>query len=154
MESKSQHRNYKHGHGSDEQHKKDQALFSHLLEHHTELNRTTESLPNGICSRTTTDSPKLAKILQEHVIGMENRFGMGRAIRSWDPLFSALFEYKEQINMEYHNIENGVEATLTSEDPTIIELIHCHDKTLHGFVNEGFDAGKRESPKPSWLKTE
>ena len=152
MESKSAHRNYKHGHGSDEQHKLDQALFSQLLEQHTELKRTTEKLANGICSRTTSESPELARILQEHVVGMEKRFGMGRAIRSWDPLFSALFEYKDQINMEYHNIENGVEATLTSTDPKIIELIHCHDETLHGFVNEGFNAGKRESPKPDWLE--
>ncbi|GAB6068917.1 hypothetical protein JCM30760_00140 [Thiomicrorhabdus hydrogeniphila] len=154
MQDTSHHKTYKHGHGSDEQHKKDQALFSHLLEYHNQLTRTTEQLPNGICSRTTSESPKLVKILQEHVTGMEKRFGMGRAIRSWDPLFSALFEYKEQITMEYHNIENGVEATLTSDDPKIIELIQCHDETLHGFVNEGFDAGKRESPKPSWLADE
>jgi len=152
MQNTSEHKQYKHGHGSDEQHKKDQALFSHLLEHHKELTRTTERLPNGICSRTTSESSKIVKILQEHVAGMEKRFGMGRAIRSWDPLFAALFEYKDQIDMQYRNIENGVEATLTSNDPKIIELIHCHDDTLHGFVDEGFDAGKRESPKPSWLK--
>ena len=151
MATTSHHKQYKHGHGSDEQHKKDQALFSYLLEHHKELKRSTERLSNGICSRTISESPKLAKIIQEHVIGMEKRFGMGRAIRSWYPLFSALFEYKDQIRMEYHNIEKGVEATLTSDDPKIIELIHCHDETLHGFVDEGFKAGKRESPKPKWL---
>jgi len=143
---------YKHGHGSDEQHKQDQALFSQLLEQHEQLTRTTEKLANGICSRTQTESPELIKVLQEHVVGMEKRFGMGRAIRSWDPLFAALFEYKDQIKMEYHAIENGVEATLTSDDPKIIELIHCHDQTLHNFVDHGFNAGKQESPKPSWLK--
>jgi hypothetical protein len=45
-----------------------------------------------------------------------------------------------------------VESKLTSKDEKIIELIHAHDKTLHGFVNEGRVAGRRESPKPSWLK--
>ncbi len=152
MEQNTPHRQYRHGHGSDEQHKQDQALFSKLLEYHTELKRETEKLANGICSRTTSSNPDLAKTIQDHVEGMEKRFGMGRAIRSWDPLFSALFEYKDQIRMEYRNIEGGVEAILTSEDPKIIELIHCHDETLHGFVNEGFDAGKRESPKPDWLE--
>jgi len=151
MENKSNHRQYRHGHGSDEQHKKDQVLFSKLLEHHTELTRATEKLDNGICSRTTSSNPELAKIIQEHVEGMEKRFGMGRAIRSWDPLFAALFEYKDQIKMEYRNIEEGVEAVLTSEDPKMIELIHCHDETLHGFVDQGFDAGGKESPKPEWL---
>jgi len=151
METKPSPRHYKHGHGSDEQHKQDQALFGQLMEEHAKLKRVTETIENGICSRTTTEVPELVKVLQEHVAGMEKRFGMGRAIRSWDPLFAALFEYKDQINMEYHNIENGVEATLTSDDPKIIELILCHDETLHGFVNEGFQAGKRESPKPDWV---
>lgn len=145
------HRQYRHGHGSDEQHKKDQALFSHLLEHHIKLQRSTEKLLNGICSRTTSDDPKLAKIIQEHVAGMEKRFANNRAIRSWDPLFAALFEYKDQINMEYRNISNGVEAILTADEPKLIELIQSHDETLHGFVNDGYEAGGKESPKPAWL---
>jgi uncharacterized protein YdcH (DUF465 family) len=143
---------YRHGHGTDEQHRQDQALFSKLLEHHQALARETERLENGIIARTTSDDPELAKVLQAHVEGMEKRFGMGRAIRSWDPLFAALFEYKDQIRMEYRTIENGVEAKLTADDPKLIELIHSHDLTLHGFVDEGFEAGKRESPKPDWLK--
>lgn len=145
------HHTYKHGHGSDAQHKQDQALFSKLLECHDQLKRETVKLENGICSTTTANTAELAKIIQEHVVGMEKRFGMGRAIRSWDPLFAALFEYKDQITMRYRNVENGVEATLTSDDPKIIELIHAHDDTLHGFVNRGFEAGREESPKPSWL---
>ncbi|MEA3405332.1 MAG: hypothetical protein U9R28_06285 [Pseudomonadota bacterium] len=143
---------YKLGRGSDEQHLKDQALFKELLKEHDSLKRETVILENGIRSTTTAKTPELAKILQDHVIGMEKRFGMGRAIRSWDPLFVALFEYKDKIEMSYRNIENGVEATLITEDPKLIELIQCHDETLHGFVNEGFEAGGRESPKPSWME--
>jgi 1,4-alpha-glucan branching enzyme len=146
------HRRYKHGHGSDEQHKQDQALFSELLEKHQQIQRQTQRIENGIRATTTARNAALGKVLQEHVIGMEKRFGMGRAIRSWDPLFAALFEYKEQIQMQYKLIENGVEATLTSEDPKMVELIHAHDLTLHGFVDQGFEAGGRESPKPSWLE--
>lgn len=143
---------YKLGRGSDEQHLKDQALFKQLLQEHDSLKRETVILENGIRSTTTAKTPELTKVLQDHVIGMEKRFGMGRAIRSWDPLFVALFEYKDKIEMSYRNIENGVEATLTTEDPKLIELIQCHDETLHGFVNEGFEAGGRESPKPSWME--
>lgn len=145
-------RQYRHGHGSDAEHKADQALFSKLLEHHKELNRETEKLPNGIMSRTTSENPELVKVLIEHVEGMERRFAKGRAIRSWDPLFAALFEHRDEIQMSYQPIENGIEAKLTAEDPKIVELIYAHDATLHGFVNEGFEAGKRESPKPDWVK--
>lgn len=142
---------YRHGHGTDELHKQDQALFSKLLEQHEQLERQTQKIDKGIIATTTSDNPELAKVLQDHVVGMEKRFGMGRAIRSWDPLFAALFEYKDQITMQYEAIDKGVKATLTAEDPKLIELIHCHDLTLHGFVNEGFVAGGRESPKPDWL---
>ena len=146
------HRQYRHGHGSDAEHQADQALFSQLLEHHTELKRETEKLPNGIISRTTSEDPELIKVLIEHVESMERRFAKGRAIRSWDPLFAALFEHRDEIEMSYHPIENGIEAKLTAQDPKIVELIYAHDATLHGFVNEGFEAGKRESPKPDWVK--
>lgn len=146
-------KNYKHGHGgADPQHKEDQALFKALLDQHTALERQTVKIDKGIIATTTSEHPGLVKTLQKHVVGMEKRFGMNRAIRSWDPLFVALFEYKEEIKMSYKAIPNGVEATLTTENPKLIELIHAHDATLHGFVNEGFAAGGRESPKPSWLE--
>lgn len=147
----SEKRVYKHGHGSDAQHKADQALFSHLLEQHHQLHRTTELLPNGIRSITTADTAELATVLQQHVAGMEKRFGMGRAIRSWDPLFAALFEYRDQIEMEYRNVDMGVEAILTADNPKLVALIQCHDQTLHQFVDYGYQHSGDESPMPDWL---
>ena len=145
------HSDYRFGHGSDDAHKKDQALFSKLLENHQQLRRETEKLPNGIRAITESENTDLVKTLQAHAIGMEKRFEQGRAIRSWDPLFAALFEYKDQMQMHYEMTEKGVCATLTADDPKLIELIHCHDLTIHGFINRGFDAGGEKSPKPEWL---
>ncbi|MDR9498269.1 MAG: hypothetical protein RI556_03770 [Hydrogenovibrio sp.] len=147
----SEHRHYRHGHGSDAEHLQDQALFSQLLEQHDELARETRFVENGVLARTTSTNPELVKVLQAHVDGMEKRFGKGRAIRSWDPLFAALFEYRDQITMEYFHCEDGVEALLTTDDPKLLALIHCHDQTLHNFVERGGDASRHESPKPDWL---
>lgn len=144
-------KNYRHGHGSDESHKRDQALFAELLEQHKRLKRETEKLPNGILARTTSEDPRLAQVLIDHVEGMEKRFASGRAIRSWDPLFAALFEFREQIQMVYRAIENGVEAHITSDDPKLVELIHSHDETLHQFVDYGYEKSGQQSPKPDWL---
>jgi hypothetical protein len=143
---------YRHGRGSDERHRHDQALFHQLLRDHQQLRRASEPLPNGIRVQTTSENPDLVSILQAHVEGMKNRFAMGRAIRSWDPLFIALFECKDQITMTYRMIDNGVEAQLTAEDPKLIELIHAHNQTLHQFVERGFDASKQPSPAPDWVK--
>lgn len=142
---------YRFGRGTDAEHLKDQALFKQLLEDHHLLKRETLKLENGIKAQTTAETPALVKVLQQHVAGMEKRFAKGRAIRSWDPLFAALFEYKDQIQMEYRILPDGVEAVLTSEDPKLVELIHSHDLTLHGFVDKGFEASKHESPKPDWV---
>jgi len=143
---------YRHGRGTDDRHLRDQALFKQLLTDHGQLRRETEPLPNGIRVQTTSDNPELVRILQEHVEGMKTRFGSGRAIRSWDPLFSALFEYRDQISMIYRNTANGVEAELTADDPKLIELIHCHDQTLHQFVDRGFEASRQPSPVPHWVQ--
>ncbi len=143
---------YKHDRGgSDPQHKADQALFSELLKNHSELKRKTVQIENGIIATTTSSNPKLVKVLQDHVAGMEKRFSMGRAIRSWDPLFAALFEYRNEINMQYEAVENGIKATLTTDSPKLVDLIQSHDTTLHGFVKEGSNASRLESPKPNWL---
>lgn len=142
---------YRFGRGSDAEHLQDQALFKQLLEQHHQLQRQTVKLANGIKAQTIADNKALVKVLQQHVVGMEKRFAKGRAIRSWDPLFAALFEYKDQMKMEYRMLPNGVEAVLTSEEPKLVELIQAHDLTLHGFVDKGFAASKNESPKPDWL---
>ena len=142
---------YQRGRGSDESHRRDQALFKQLLADHKQLRRETVLLPNGIRVKTTSDNPELVRVLQEHVEGMKLRFGNGRAIRSWDPLFIALFEYRDQITMIYRNLDNGVESELTAEDPKLIELIHAHDLTLHQFVERGFDASRQQSPAPDWV---
>lgn len=142
---------YRHGRGTDDAHRRDQALFSQLLEQHQSLRRHTERLPNGIRVQTLSDDPVLAEVLWQHVEGMEQRFAAGRAIRSWDPLFSALFEFREQIRMEYRRLPGGVEAVLTASEPDLIALIHSHDETLHAFVDRGFEASKHPSPVPDWV---
>ena len=142
---------YRHGRGTDDAHRRDQALFSQLLEQHLLLRRHTERLANGIRVQTLSDDPVLAEVLWQHVEGMAQRFAAGRAIRSWDPLFSALFEFREQIHMEYRQVSGGVEAELTAQEPDLIALIHAHDDTLHAFVDRGFEASKHPSPVPDWV---
>lgn len=147
-----ENRDYRFGHGSDYHHRQDQTIFSELLKNHQQLFRHTNTIANGIEALTGSDNPELVKYLHQHVIGMEKRFSAGRAIRSWDPLFAALFEYKDQINFDYKLCDQGVLATITATDPKLIELIHCHDATLHQFVNYGYERSGNPSPKPDWVK--
>ncbi|HID00780.1 MAG TPA: hypothetical protein EYP05_05540 [Piscirickettsiaceae bacterium] len=142
---------YKFGHGSDAAHRQDQALFQQLLENHWKLNRKTAILPNGIRAITRSTDAALVKVLQEHVAGMKARFEGGRAIRSWDPLFAALFEFRHQIQFHYENEPDGVIAELTSEDAKIVELIIAHDETLHHFIRAGYNISGEPAPAPQWV---
>ncbi|HUX81480.1 MAG TPA: hypothetical protein VMV35_01440 [Halothiobacillus sp.] len=142
---------YRHGRGSDEAHRRDEALYVRLLADHGALKRVTERLPNGIRALTTSENPELVQVLQAHATGMEQRFGQGRAIRSWDPLFSALFEYRDALSVTLRNIPDGVETLMTADDPKLVELIHCNDLTLHQFVQHGVEASKNRSTVPDWV---
>lgn len=145
---------YQRGRGSDESHRQDQALFKQLLAEHGSLKRVSALLPNGIRVQTTSDKPELVLVIQAHVEGMKRRFANDRSIRSWDPLFVALFDYRHEIDMVYHNIPTGVEAVLTAKEPKLIELIHAHNKTLHQFTDYGFEASRNASPAPAWVLEE
>jgi len=93
-----------------------------------------------------SNDAELVKILQEHAVGMKKRFDGGRAIRSWDPLFTRLFDERDQISMHWEMLEDGIKVTLRGEEEKIRALINLHDETLHAFVNHGFRVAKEESP--------
>lgn len=134
--------------GSDPQHLEDERLFHALLERHDEIERSTKKIGGGIeaITRVISKDAELVKILQEHAVGMKKRFDGGRAIRSWDPLFTQLFDERDQIKMRWEMLEDGIKVTLKGEEETIRELIDLHDETLHAFINHGFRAAKEESP--------
>ncbi|WP_304545744.1 hypothetical protein [Sulfurimonas microaerophilic] len=134
--------------GRDAAHLADEKLYHELLERHTEIERTTTELENGIetITRIPSKDENLIKILQEHAMGMKKRFDGNRAIRSWDPLFIELFDHREQIQMNSTMLDDGIKVTLTADDEKICELIKRHDETLHAFVNYGFKAARHESP--------
>ena len=134
--------------GSDPLHLEDERLFHALLERHDEIERTTTKIEGGIESvtRVVSNDAELVKILQEHAVGMKKRFDGGRAIRSWDPLFTRLFDERDQISMRWEMLEDGIKVTLRGDEEDIRALIDLHDETLHAFVNYGFRAAREESP--------
>ncbi|TQV65371.1 MAG: hypothetical protein FNT29_00590 [Halothiobacillaceae bacterium] len=140
---------YKHGRGgSDAEHQAHQADIMALFEGHEALKRVTEPLSNGIRVCTTSTDPALALVLRRHAADMKARFGKGRAIRSWDPLFAMLFEQRDNIHVKLMEREDGVCAELTCDDPALLPLILAHDATLHRFIQDGTSRAEDISPTP------
>lgn len=140
---------YRHGRGgSDAEHQANQADIRALFDGHEAIRRVTEHLPNGIRTCTTSSDPALALVLRRHAADMKERFGKGRAIRSWDPLFAMLYEQRENIHVKLTDREDGVCAELTCDDPALLPLIHAHDAALHRFIKEGTARAEDVSPMP------
>lgn len=146
-----QQQTFARGRGSaDAQHQADQALFHELLERHNELERQSVCTHNGIeaTTRVISGDQRLIGVLVDHALGMKKRFDGGRAIRSWDRLFVDLFDYRHEVQMDYEVLADGFAVRLTSQNPRVVELLHCHNQTLHNFVNQGFVAARESSPHP------
>lgn len=140
---------YRYGRGgSDPEHQAHQADIQALFARHKSLRRVTEQLPNGIRACTTSEDANLALILRRHAADMKARFAKGRAIRSWDPLFAAIFEQRDTIRVELMEREDGVCAEITCDDPALVPLILAHDATLHRFIQEGSARAEDISPMP------
>jgi hypothetical protein len=133
-----QQQNYRFGRGgSDPEHQKHQADISVLLDHHQEIVRQVTLLDNGFSASTVSKNPQVVSHLQAHVMDMKARFAKGRAIRSWDEVYALLFAYRDEIQVKYELLEDGVSSQVTTENPQLVALLQAHAHAVSGFVREG-----------------
>ena len=124
-------------------------VFHELLRRHDDIERTVEDLPNGVRTVTISDDPEVSALIRLHVRQMEARFGAGRPVRKWDPLFAELVERFDEIDMTSEDIDGGVRVTQTSEDPQVVLLIRQHaHRGVSEFVERGFDRASESTPMP------
>lgn len=138
--------------GKDAEHQKHQADISALLDQHQAISRQVNLLDNGFQASTTSSDPQLAQVLQTHVSDMKARFAKGRAIRSWDKLYALLFAYRDQIQVDYQMLPNGVASTVTTTNAQLVPLLHAHAHTVSGFVEQGRAVSGNASPLPPSLE--
>ena len=123
-------------------------VFSYLLSNHYKIEREVEFLDNGVKTLTTSSDLNVAKRLQIHVEQMKSLVESGRSIRGWDPLFAAIFEHYDLIEMEISPVENGIAVLETSYDPFVSELIKEHARVVSLFVQYGHEEARRAHPAP------
>jgi hypothetical protein len=131
-----------------QRHHHDREVFHTLLEHHGQIRRQVEELPDGIRAVTTSDRPELAALIREHAHAMHRRMQEGFGLRFWDPAFAEIFARADAVTMTIQDLPDGVEIRESSADPNVVKLIHAHGRTVSAFVREGFEASRRQSPLP------
>lgn len=108
-----------------------------LFDDHKKINRTVKNIKNGIEAVTESDDPKVQALIKEHTWAMKARLKNHQPIRQWDPLFVALFEHADKINLEVTNTAKGVKVTETSTDHYVVKLIQAHAASISEHVKEG-----------------
>ena len=122
--------------------------FHALLDAHESIEREVELTADGAVTRTTTEDPELVSVLRRHAREMEAHVAGGGRVHPWDPLFAALAEHADEIELDVEDIPGGVEATSRGTTPEAIALIQVHAEVVSAFVANGHEEAHREHPVP------
>jgi hypothetical protein len=135
----------RHGHGRNRQYRD---VFHYLLNHHQMIKRNVTLIEKGVSTYTYSDNKKVSEHIIKHVNQMKGLIESGRRIRNWDPLFSAIFDNYELIEMKVIPTPVGIKVEETSHDPYVAKLIQEHAKVVSLFVQLGFEEAHRSHPVP------
>ncbi|GEM_PF-845498 len=119
-----------------------------LLNNHEAIERTVKQLPNGVETVTTSTDPDVVPMIQKHVRAMHKRLEEKRIIRPMDPLFVAVFENADKIDLAITDLPDGVKVVESSQDAYVVRLIHAHAAAVDRFVAEGMAAMPKTTPAP------
>ena len=119
-----------------------------LLFNHQKIKRSVRRLPNGVETVTSSEDDAVAAKIQVHVKAMYERLQKKQVIRPMDPLFVALFENADKIDLKFTELPDGILVKETSKDPYAVKLIHAHADAVDRFVKEGMSAMMRMTPAP------
>ncbi|GAB4370640.1 MAG: hypothetical protein OHK0021_13420 [Bryobacter sp.] len=133
---------------------RDMRTIHSLFDNHAKIQRSVKYLPNGIEATTESDDPAVRALLVEHTWAMKERLAKKQPIRMWDPLFRALFEHADKIDLKVGNTAKGVKVVETSTDPYVVKLIQSHAEGVSEFTAKGLAVMHKEHPLPETPKAE
>jgi hypothetical protein len=126
-----------------------EATHSLVHDYRQDIVREVEDVENGVATTTRSpDDPEAVAALQRHVGEMKGLLGDGGRIRDWDPLFSEIFDYSDEIEMVVETLPDGVRVVETSNNPEVVKLIRAHARKVSEFVARGPAAVHEATPLP------
>ena len=136
------------GHMGDKDHMVDMETIHSLFDNVKSIKRTVRKRPDGFESITESTDPKVAAMLQGHVMAMKGRLEKGMWIRRGDPLFRALFDNADKITVELKTTPTGIRVIEMSKDAYVIKLLHLHAEAVSGFIKDGPSGMAKMHPVP------
>ena len=102
-----------------------------------QIRRTVTQIPGGVQATTESDDPAVVAQLRAHVQSMYARLEEGRPINARDPLFAAIFENADKIQVKMEDTPKGITVTETSTDPKVVALVRRHAEVVSLFIANG-----------------
>lgn len=111
-----------------------------LVLNRNDLSRTVTNTTLGVVTHTWSDmNPHASDWVKQHVSQMFALIDNGHGIRDWDPMFSELFDYREELKRAVNYDETGVEVTLSSTKLCATRLVQAHAQLVSAFIQDGYD---------------
>ena len=131
-------------------HREAMATIHFLIDHHDQIVREVEVIDGGVLTTTRApNDPELVPVIQRHVREMWALLESGGRIHQWDPLFRALFDHAEQIELGYEDLDDGIRVRETSSNPEVVALIRAHAAKVNELVARGRAAMHEATPLPT-----
>ncbi len=122
----------------------DMSVYREMFDHHTEIERSVERLPNGVRTTTESSDPRIATLLREHVPSMWEHVNAGEEVRCMSDSLPTMFRNASKYRRHLELTPTGVVVTETSDDPVVLAAIRRHAEEVTGFVKDGMSAMMRE----------
>jgi hypothetical protein len=126
-----------HGMGPAGGHGADMMGVHALFASRNQIRRTVTQIPRGVTATTESDDAAVVAQLRQHVQSMYARLKEGRPINARDPLFAALFDNADKIEVKMENTPKGITVTETSDDPAVVALVRRHADVVSLFIENG-----------------
>ena len=113
-----------------------------LVVNNERISRNVTNLPNGIRTVTESNDPRLARLIKEHVVSMDQR--VRRADDPGLPMESAalhaIFLGKDRIATTIDTTAKGIVVVQTSNDSALVAALQQHAAEVTDLVKRGVDA--------------
>ena len=108
-----------------------------LVFNHDRITRTVVNLTDGIRTVTESSDPRLARLVREHVVTMDQRAGNEAALPMASPALRAILAGKNRIRTSIDSTATGVVVVQTSSDSALVVALQKHAAEVTDLVKRG-----------------
>ena len=113
-----------------------------LMVNHDRINRTVTNFANGIRTVTESDDPRVAGIIKEHVLGMDQHVSAGNDpdLPMESPALHSIFQNADKVHTSIQTTAKGAVVVQTSNDAETVAALQKHASEVSDLVKGGMAA--------------